>query len=96
VSASGFNDEQLYIFYETFLPEGWTYEDFNDYESMGVQRDEASEFNKRYYLHSNSHSNSHLISKLHAFYKFHNRHSSTQISQGSVETSDDLNSPEST
>ena len=29
------------------MPEGWTFEDYNEYESMGNNREEVSEFNKR-------------------------------------------------
>lgn len=39
VSASGFNDEQIYIMYEAFLTDGWSFEDFNEYEIMGVTRE---------------------------------------------------------
>jgi hypothetical protein len=47
ISASGFDDENSYIFYEVFLPEGWTFEDYNEYETYGISREETSEFNKR-------------------------------------------------
>jgi hypothetical protein len=46
-SASGFSEESLYIFYEVFMPDGWTFEDYNEYETMGITKDETSEFNKR-------------------------------------------------
>jgi hypothetical protein len=36
-----------YIFYEVFLPEGWTFEDYNEYETYGITREETTEFNKR-------------------------------------------------
>jgi hypothetical protein len=30
-----------------FLPEGWTFEDYNEYETYGITREETTEFNKR-------------------------------------------------
>jgi hypothetical protein len=47
VSASGFNSDKLYIFYDTMMSEGWTFEDFNDTELYGMTRDDSSEINKR-------------------------------------------------
>lgn len=47
VSASGFNAENLYIYYDTIVGEGWTFEDENEYETVGGARDENSEINKR-------------------------------------------------
>jgi len=47
VKTSGFNAENTYIFYDTFLPEGWTFEDANAYESFDTVRDEHAENNKR-------------------------------------------------
>jgi hypothetical protein len=47
VSASGFNAENLYIYYDTLVSEGWTFEDANEYEMHGTLRDEHSENNKR-------------------------------------------------
>lgn len=47
VSASGFNADRLYIFYETMVGEGWTFEDSNDYELYGTVRDDTCESNKR-------------------------------------------------
>lgn len=47
VSTSGFNAENTYIFYETFVPEGWVFEDANEYEIFGTLRDEHAEYNKR-------------------------------------------------
>lgn len=46
-SASGFNADKLYVFYDTFVSDGWTFEDKNDYELYGEVRDESSENNKR-------------------------------------------------
>jgi hypothetical protein len=36
-----------YLFYEVFIPEGWSFEDYNEYEVAGLIREETSEFNKR-------------------------------------------------
>ena len=36
-----------YCFYEVFLHEGWTFEDYNEYETYGVTREDTTEFNKR-------------------------------------------------
>lgn len=47
VSASGFNESRLYVFYETMVTEGWTFEDQNDYEMYGTVRDDTIESNKR-------------------------------------------------
>ena len=48
VSAEGFHTPDVYIMYEVLLPEeGWIYEDVNEYELYGIQRDEFMEFNKR-------------------------------------------------
>ena len=51
VSASGFNAEKQYIFYELLVPEegGWTFEDYNEYETEGLltAHEQTSEFNKR-------------------------------------------------
>ena len=47
VSATGFNAESLYIYYDTIVSEGWTFEDANEYEMFGNVRDEHSENNKR-------------------------------------------------
>ena len=33
--------------YQIFLTEGWTFEDYNEYEIAGINREETSEFNKR-------------------------------------------------
>ena len=35
------------MFYEAFLPDGWTFEDYNEYETFGITREETTEFNKR-------------------------------------------------
>lgn len=47
VSASGFNANRLYVFYDTMVTEGWTFEDQNDYEMYGTVRDDTIESNKR-------------------------------------------------
>lgn len=47
VSASGFNADKLYIFYDTMVTDGWTFEDANDYEMYGTVRDDTCESNKR-------------------------------------------------
>jgi len=47
VSATGFNAESLYVYYDTIVSEGWTFEDTNEYEMFGAVRDEQSENNKR-------------------------------------------------
>ena len=47
VSASGFNADKLYVFYDTLVGDGWTFEDSNDYELYGMIRDENCENNKR-------------------------------------------------
>lgn len=43
----GFEAENTYIFYETFLPEGWTFEEMNEQEVFGSIRDDHQEQNKR-------------------------------------------------
>ena len=35
------------MFYEVFLPESWTFEDYNEYETYGITREDTTEFNKR-------------------------------------------------
>jgi hypothetical protein len=47
VSATDFNAESLYVYYDTIVSEGWTFEDANEYEMFGTVRDEHSENNKR-------------------------------------------------
>ena len=47
VSANGFEAPKQYLFYEAFLPEGWSFEDYNEYETYGLVREETTEFNKR-------------------------------------------------
>jgi hypothetical protein len=47
VETVGFNAEQTYVFFDTFVPEGWTFEDFNAYETLEPVRDEHAENNKR-------------------------------------------------
>ena len=42
-----FNLLLRYIFYEVFLPDGWAFEDYNEYEISGLIREETTEFNKR-------------------------------------------------
>ena len=39
----GFEAENTYIFYETFLPEGWTFEEMNEQEVFGSIRDDHQE-----------------------------------------------------
>jgi hypothetical protein len=46
-STSGFECEMQYVFYEVFMPDGWTFEDYNEYETYGLVREETTEFNKR-------------------------------------------------
>ena len=48
VEACGFNSDNTYVFYETILPDGWTFEDANEQETYGTVRDEHAEYNKRY------------------------------------------------
>lgn len=47
VDAQGFDAPKTYIFFETFLPDGWSFEDYNKYETMSVTREDNAEFNKR-------------------------------------------------
>ena len=47
ISAENFDEEDLYIMYSVFLPDGWTFEDQNEYEIMGISKEDTSEFNKR-------------------------------------------------
>ena len=47
VETKGFAADNTYIFYETFLPEGWTFEESNEQEVFGFIRDEHAEVNKR-------------------------------------------------
>ena len=47
VKTSGFNAEQTYCFFETFVPDGWAFEDSNAYESFDTVRDEHAENNKK-------------------------------------------------
>lgn len=47
VQASGFVSENLYVMYDTFVTEGWTFEDNNDYELTSSLRDEHDESNRR-------------------------------------------------
>ena len=48
VETIGFNAEQTYVFFDTFVPEGWTFEDSNAYECFDTVRDEHDEVNRRY------------------------------------------------
>lgn len=50
VSATGFNAENLYIYYDTMVSEGWTFEDANEYENFGTIRDLHTENNKRWVI----------------------------------------------
>ena len=47
VETVGFQAENTYIFYETFLPEGWAFEEANEQEVFGQIRDEHAEANKK-------------------------------------------------
>lgn len=47
VSTVGFNAEQTYVFFDTFVPDGWTFEDANSYESFDTVRDEHAENNRK-------------------------------------------------
>lgn len=47
VETVGFEADNTYIFYETFLPEGWTFEEANEQEVFGQIRDEHAEANKQ-------------------------------------------------
>jgi len=47
VKATGFNADNTCVFYDTFIPEGWGFEDCNEYEIYGSYRDETVEYNKR-------------------------------------------------
>ena len=47
VETAGFNADNTYVFYDTFLPEGWAFEDANEQETFGAVRDEHAEYNKR-------------------------------------------------
>ena len=48
VSTKGFAARDLYLFYKMWLPEnGWMFEDVNEYEMYGIQRDDHVQFNKR-------------------------------------------------
>ena len=47
MEAAGFNSDNTYVFFETFIPEGWSLEDFNEQEAYGGLRDEHAEYNKR-------------------------------------------------
>ena len=47
VETVGFQAENTYIFYDTFLPEGWTFEESNEQEIFGQIRDEHGEVNKK-------------------------------------------------
>lgn len=47
VKASGFQAENLYVTFNTFVPEGWRFEDANEYEVYRPVRDDYAEDNKR-------------------------------------------------
>jgi hypothetical protein len=47
VQASGFESENVYIMYDTFITDGWTFEDNNEYELSSALRDEHDESNRR-------------------------------------------------
>lgn len=43
----GFNAENTYVFFDTFVPPGWSFEDVNEQEIYGAFRDDHCEQNKR-------------------------------------------------
>ena len=47
VETVGFTAENTYIFFDTFLPDGWAFEESNEQEVFGFVRDEHCEVNKR-------------------------------------------------
>ena len=47
MKAAGFNADNTCVFYDTFIPDGWAFEDCNEYEIYGAYRDDSVEFNKR-------------------------------------------------
>ena len=47
METCGFNADNTYVFYDTFVPEGWAFEDANDQEIYGFIRDDHAEYNKR-------------------------------------------------
>ena len=47
VETVGFEAENTYIFYDTFVPEGWNFEENNEQEVFGFIRDDHAEYNKR-------------------------------------------------
>ena len=47
VETTGFNAENTYVFFETFVPKGWSFEDANEQETYGQFRDDHAEQNKR-------------------------------------------------
>ena len=47
METCGFNADNTYVFYDTFLPDGWSFEDANAEETYASVRDEHAEFNKR-------------------------------------------------
>lgn len=46
VSAIGFDQPKLSINYQVFVPELWDFDDFNNYETLGLSTD-LDEINKR-------------------------------------------------
>ena len=46
VSAIGFEERNLCIFYEMMASENWEFDDFNTFESLGLMGEEA-ELNQR-------------------------------------------------
>lgn len=47
METCGFNADNTYVFFDTFVPEGWAFEDANEQETYGFVRDEHAEYNKR-------------------------------------------------
>ena len=47
VQTCGFDAESTYVFYDTFLPSGWSFEDANAYEAFETFRDDHAENNRK-------------------------------------------------
>ena len=84
VETCGFNADNTYVFYDTFLPEGWAFEDANAEETFGVVRDEHAEPNKRYVI------------GLYVHKEIIYRKSVTHLSKATVEIVDDADYVEGT
>lgn len=46
VSGIGFDSSNICVFYEIQVPEGWKMDDFNDYDTLGLAKDQSSEINR--------------------------------------------------